>query len=280
MQNSKIKLLSENSELIIEGVQVRIYINAMMLVTFLSLSSVAKSYNRIQINVGAGIRPPFLLEDNTKGVGPDIIQTLNLIQEQFLFQLVPVPIKRRTQSLYEGWVDIMMWDNPNWGWVLDNLQLSQPLIYTKDVFVARTDKYQSKDVFDHLENHRLAMVHGYTYKFVNFETDPIKLNQSFDITLVRTVEDSINILLSGRVDIAVASNVALAWHFKKHPESKNKLLISEKYDMHYMRYFLVPDSSPISTLELDELLILADNKGLLAPIYEKYGLDKPTFKRP
>ena len=257
----------------------RILVNVIMLFVFLSLSSVAKSYNRIQINVGAGTRPPFLLEGNTKGVGPDIIHALNLIQEQFTFQLVPVPIKRRTQSLYEGWVDIIMWDNPNWGWEIESLQHSQPLIHAKDLFVARTDKFQSQEVFDNLTSHSLAMVHGYHYKFVNFETDSITLNQSFDITLVRTEEDSINILLSGRVDIAVASNAALAWHFKKYPQSKNKLLISEKYDTKYMRYFLVPASSPISAKELDELLILADHKGLLAPIYAKYGLDKPTFKR-
>lgn len=250
-----------------------------MLLAFLSLSSVAQTYKRIQINVGAGIRPPFLLEDNAKGVGPDIIHALNLIQEQFVFQLVAVPIKRRTQSLYEGWVDIIMWDNPNWGWELESLQHSQPLIHSKDVFITHADQYQSQDVFNQLKSHSLAMVHGYHYKFVNFETDPIKLNQLFDITLVRTEEDSINILLSGRVDIAVASDVALAWHFKKHPQSKNKILISEKYDTKYMRYFLVPASSPISAKELDELLILADEKGLLTPIYEKYGLVKPTFKR-
>lgn len=256
----------------------RIYIHVLILLVFLSLSSFANSYNRIQINVGAGVRPPFLLEDNTQGVGPDIIHALNLIQEQFIFQLVPVPIKRRTQSLYEGWVDIMMWDNSKWGWEQESLQHSQPLIHAKDVFIARTDKYQSQDVFDELSSHSLAMVHGYHYKFVNFETDPIKLNQSFSITLVRTEEDSINLLLSKRVDVAVASDVALAWHFKKYPQSQSKIMISEKYDTEYMRYFLVPASSPISAKELDELLILADNKGLLAPIYEKYGLDKPSFK--
>lgn len=255
----------------------RTYIVILLFIILLPFNLIAKNYSRIQINVGIGIRPPYLLENHSKGAGPDIIHALNLIQEQFIFKLVPVPIKRRTQSLYEGWVDIIMWDNPNWGWNDNELESSQTLLHAKDVFIALVDKYQSQDIFNDLTNVRLAMVHGYHYKFVNYETDPVKLNKKFNITLVRTEADTINILLSGRVDMAITSNAALAWYFKQYPEHKSKILISDKYDTQYKRYFLVPKSSPISAAELNALMSNADNKGLLAPIYQRYGLVKPEF---
>jgi len=231
----------------------------------------------INIHVGIGARPPFLNADERTGLGPDMVAVMNLIQPTYKFSLKTMPTKRRLQALQEGWVDIQMWDNPNWGWQGVELSLSQPIVASRDVFIARRKVGRDQQYFDDFSKKKFAMVVGYHYKFADFETDIDKLAKRFDVKMVRTEEASIKMVLANRVDIAVVSETALRWFFKRFPGQESKLLISKKADTVYQRFFLVPANAPITAEELKQFLLLADEKGLLAPLYEKYGLTKPDF---
>lgn len=231
----------------------------------------------IEVKVGSGPRPPFLNEENMSGAAPEILNAMNRVQNQFKFVLVSVPIKRRIQSLLDGWVDVVMWDNPAWGWHDDHLLKSVALVSSKDIFLALKKEHRDQQFFVDLTNKRLVAVHGYHYKFANFITELSQLSKLFDITLVRSEEITINMLLAKRAEVAVVSTIVLNWFLLRYPEFDDKFLVSERFDTQYERFFLVPKSSPIQPNEINEILAKADKQGLLSVIYQRYGLEKPDF---
>jgi len=228
----------------------------------------------IVVKVGAGTRPPFLI-DKVAGMGPEIISALNLVQSKFTFELVPVPISRRVQSLKDGWVDIVMWDNIRWGWQGFELDESVVLLHSKDVFLSYANDNKDQSFFSDFSGKRICGVSGYHYKFLNYETEYYKLKDLYDIRLVRTEEESIKMALHKRCAISAASESALNWFLKLHPQSREELLISDIYDTQYTRHFLLPKYAPISVSELNTIIRKAHELGILAPIYTKYGQVMP-----
>ena len=248
----------------------------------MACSLVAQVYGKalpaaIEIKVGSSARPPFLAEESLTGAAPEVIAAMNSVQNQFEFILVPVPIKRRTQSLADGWVDVVMWDNPAWGWQEEDLDLSMALVASKDIFLALKKKNRGQEFFADLSDKNLVAVHGYHYKFANYVTELSELVKHFNITLVRSEEVTINMVLVNRAEVAVVSTIALNWYLLRHPEFKDSFLVSRRFDTAYERFFLVPKTSPIRSREINKILAKADQRGLLAEIYRRYGLEKTDF---
>jgi ABC-type amino acid transport substrate-binding protein len=229
-----------------------------------------KNLKLITIKVGAGIRPPFLIEDG-KGMGAEIIAVFNSIKKKFHFELIHTPIKRRVRSLEDGLVDVFMWDNLNWGWQASNLKASLPILYSKDVFLTQSSAIKSQSYFDNFENKRICGVNGYHYKFINYSTNPRELSKKFNHTQVRTEEESIKMALLNRCDISVASQSAIDWFFINNADLRNKILISEKFDTEFSRHFLVPDTAPILVSDINNIILKANELSLLEGIYKKYG---------
>lgn len=232
----------------------------------------------VVIKVGSGVRPPFLIDKNQhgfEGVGPEILQVFNQIQKQFHFVINEIPSKRKVNAVQDGKLDIMMWDNRIWGWG-DSTKQSSSLVDSKDVYFTLKEKGREQRFFDDFTGKKIALVIGYHYKIADFSTDISFLSNHFDVTMVRTEEASIKMTMAGRVDIAVVSETALEWYLIRFPEYRSKILISDIYDTQYSRYFVLPANSPIKAHEINGILTLANKRGLLAPIYKKYGLVKPS----
>ncbi|GEM_PF-1057799 len=231
--------------------------------------------SRIQIKVGAGIRPPFLIGNN-QGMGPEIIAVLNQVQDRYYFQLLPVPISRRVQSVKDGWVDIIMWDNLHWGWADIALEASQQLLESKDLFITLNTDGKSQDYFDNLENHRICVVNGYHYQFLGQSTDYRQLRKKLNLTLVTTEEDAIKMVLHNRCDISLASQSAVDWFFRHQDEYKaSDIVISKYFDTEYTRHFLVPEQAQLSVTQINQFIEQANRLNLLKPIYQKYGQAMP-----
>ncbi len=240
------------------------------IVLVLAILGVNGHATTIVVKVGAGTRPPFLI-DKVAGMGPEIISALNLVQSKFTFELVPVPISRRVQSLKDGWVDIVMWDNINWGWEGLELDVSVPLLHSKDIFISYANDNKTQAYFSSFSDKRICGVSGYHYKFLNYETEYYKLKEMYDIRFVRTEEESIKMALHKRCDVSAVSESALNWFFKLHPQNQEEIIISNIYDTQYTRHFLLPKYAPISAAEVNVIVKKAYELGLLAPIYKKYG---------
>lgn len=245
------------------------------IILLLALISYPSLANKIEVKVGAGIRPPFLLPDG-KGMGPDIITAFNLVQSDFHFELVSIPVARRVTSLESGLVDIVMWDNVNWGWNnIENLTASMPLLYSEDRFITQSSNSSAEAYFDNFTGKSICGVNGYHYVFLNFETDFKAFSKDLNITLVRTEEESIKMALNKRCDISVASLSAINWYFTVHPDARSQLTVSKRFDSNYTRHFLIPGYAPISADEIDSIFTKANKLGLLEPIYKRYGQSIP-----
>lgn len=257
-------------------------ITNLLLLLLLSLINIPNSYareqssERIDIIVGLSVRPPFL-EVPHHGAGPDILVALNKVQDKYNFTYQAIPSKRKVQAINEGWIDISMWDNVLWGWEKGTMQASVPLIDSKDVYIALAEKGRSQDFFDELTQRKLAFVSGYHYKIANFETNIDKLSSRFNLSIVQNEESAIYMVLAKRVEISIVSKTALDWFLIQNPVYQAKIIVSKTFDTQYSRHILATNNSLIEVSEVNHFLALADNKGLLAPIYKKYGLVKPTF---
>lgn len=244
-------------------------------ILLLALISYPSLASKIVVKVGAGIRPPFLLPDG-KGMGPEIITVFNLVQDDFHFELVSVPIARRVTSLENGLVDIVMWDNVSWGWNnSENLTASIPLLYSEDRFVTHSSNTSAENYFDNFTGKSICGVNGYHYVFLNYETDYNAISKDINITLVRTEEESIKMALNKRCDISVASLSAINWFFTVYQDARSQLTISTRFDTQYTRHFLIPAYAPISADEIDSIFLKANKLGLIAPIYSRYGQSIP-----
>ncbi|WP_286234750.1 substrate-binding periplasmic protein [Thalassotalea sediminis] len=232
----------------------------------------------IKINVGLSIRPPFLIGNHQQffGAGPEILAALNKFQQTFHFVAVEIPSKRKQKALNDGLIDIMMWDNLNWGWREKPVQSTAPIVSSKDVYITYANKTKSQQYFETLKNKSLALVIGYHYKLTEFDIEISTLTEHYDATMVRTEEASIRMTAANRVDIAIVSETALNWFFKQYPTVKQLILVSNRIDTQYTRHFIVPNSASISVNELNQLLQRALDANVLQPIYRKYGLTPPS----
>lgn len=232
---------------------------------------------RINVIVGLSVRPPFLGVSELNGAGPEILAVLNTVQDQFSFLYKVIPSQRKFQAIKEGQIDVSMWDNLLWGWKSPPMLASNSLVNSQDVFIALAKKHRTNNFFDDVTKKKIAFVYGYHYKIANFETDVDKLSQRFSLSMVRTEEAAIKMVLAKRVEVSIISETALNWFLIRYPEYQPVFLISETFDTQYSRHFLTSNQGVITVIEINQLLSLADKKGLLAPIYRKYGLTAPLF---
>jgi ABC-type amino acid transport substrate-binding protein len=250
------------------------------LVFIISVPSAVASQQSIEptdVIVGLSVRPPFLGALEKSGAGPDILKVLNTIQTEYNFLFKVIPSSRKTQAIKENWVDIVMWDNLSWGWENTLMQASISLVSSKDIYIALVEDNRTNDFFDDLSNRKLSFVSSYHYKITNFETNEDELSKRFDFYMVRTEEAAIRMVLSKRVEATITSETALSWFLIRYPQYMPQILISKHFDTQYSRHFLVPKDGAINIEDINLLLKLADEKGLLAPIYKKYGLEMPKF---
>ena len=230
----------------------------------------------INIRVGIHAQPPFQLENPKGGAAYELVRALNTVQSTFNFELVPIPVKRKIQSMQEGWIDVSIFDNPKWGWQ-QKVNTSFSLIKTQDVFITKNKPGIVQNYLKEYDDKKIVLVRGYHYNFIDFETEVTEISRKIDVTLVNSEVELIKMVLMDRADIGVVNNVTLDWFLKQNTRYRDDIYRSNFFDSEVQRYLLTFEGSPIDTEEVNAIISLADKKGLLAPIYKKYAMEKPTF---
>lgn len=210
------------------------------------------------VRVGGYDFPPYV--DSKPGEGPDmlgrIIAQLNTLQSEYRFEFVPVAARRRYGDLVEARFDVMFFESPQWGWQGQGF----PADFTKvfmtggEVYITQAVAGRGQDYFDDLTGKRLVGILGYHYGFAGFEGDPEILSRRFDIKLVNQHRSSIELVLSGRRDIAVVTEAYLRRFLFDNPESQGKLLVSQRLDQSYEHRVLVRRGGPIGVAAMEALL--------------------------
>jgi polar amino acid transport system substrate-binding protein len=233
-------------------------------------------YSSVQtINVGGYYFPPFVDQNEQLqyvGVSIDLIEEMNKFQNTFLFKFVPTSPKRRYASFDNNEFDLIMFENIAWGWrekpvIASNIILDGGEVYITNASITKNQRY-----FEEFKGKSIGVILGYHNGFSGFDANEKYLKEQYDIKFSLSHERNINRVLSNRVDISVVSISYLNNYLKLHPEVKNKLLISDKFDQFYQHTFLLHENSDMSIEQVNNLLGKMQKAGLLQKIWNKYGL--------
>nr|WP_247741854.1 transporter substrate-binding domain-containing protein [Endozoicomonas sp. G2_1] len=239
-----------------------------LLVTF--KGSAAEHINVISIK-----REPYVIVDHKqeRGLTYDLIDIFNQVQDKYHFAVKIIPTRRLHKHARDGDNNIVMWDHPDWGW--KNVGVSLPLVTTQDIYIAHRDYVNGdQSYFDDLTDKSIAAVRGYHYQFNDAQA---RKENKYNIRYVTTDTITIKMALYKRSQVALTSNISLGWFLRQNPAETSKLVVANKIDDQFQRYILTPMQSKVSIDEINHILKVADQKNLLAPVYQKYGLAPPNF---
>ncbi|MFR9718655.1 substrate-binding periplasmic protein [Aeromonas diversa] len=239
------------------------------------------SWGTVEIKVGGYPFAPFVekrSDGGWQGLTLDLIAALNAGQSDFRFIFVPTSSANRYEALQLGRFDMMLFEDINWGWSSERIMVSPPFLYDGERYVALSNPTRDQRLFDRIDKLRLIGVKGYHYGFADFEGDPVILQRRYDILLVKDNVSIIKALLLERGDVGIITQAYLLRYLAHHPELKDRLLISQRWDQKYQLRALLHPSSRLSLPMLQRYLSELEQKGELARLWQAYGLNAMAMR--
>lgn len=228
------------------------------------------------VRVGGYEFPPFVdnARDGARGVTFDLIDTLNQVQDRYEFRFVPVAARRRYADLLAAQFDVMFFESPDWEWEKGGFPVDFTRVFLTggEVYITQARPGRGQDYFASLADKRLVGILGYHYGFAGFEADPAALARRFTIKLVNNHRSGIDMVLAGRADVAVVTDSYLWTHLARHPDVRDRLLVSDRYDQTYRHRALVRRGGPIPVQDLDRLLEGLQQAGTLDTLWRQAGI--------
>ncbi|MBB6479647.1 substrate-binding periplasmic protein [Spirochaeta isovalerica] len=246
-----------------------------LLLIFIFSIFVFSSYGDV-VNVGGYIFPPFVVEESNEvytGLTIDLIRELNRLQDKYTFRFVETTSKRRYEHLLQGRFDIMFFEEDSWGWTDYPVSFSRSFLKGGEVFIARAEPGRDQIYFENISDKTIAVILGYHYGFVDFNSDEAYMNSLFHLQFSRDHRINIEKVLQGVADLSIVTQTYLKTLLKEEPELGNRLLVSVRYDQKYDHTVLVRTGSPVSVIEINSLLDELIQKNILSRVLSKYGIE-------
>ena len=240
--------------------------------------SVEEAHAKNVVKVGGYEFPPYIeiVDGRASGLTVELISELNKIQPSYHFELVLTTPIRRFKDYQQGLFDAVFFEDPNWGWLQGNHIISNsPVIATdSEVFIALKQFAKSQAWFDNLDDKTLIGILGYHYQLANFENNPSILENEYKMTLLSSHKKSIELVLKKRSDMAIVTRSYLNQYLNKYPESKKKLLISERVAQTYKNQLLIRPSHQLNVNTLYKIVKKTLAQNTLATKFKTLGLQQ------
>lgn len=225
------------------------------------------------VRVGVYDFPPYVfIADQNSGITLKMITAMNKFQHKYEFVAVPTTARRRYKDFKNNKFDVMMFESIKWGWQNFPVIASQAFITGAEVYVSKAKEGRGQEYFSNLTNKALIGVFGYHYQFASFNTESDYLNKHFNFVYSNSQQQSLQLILNNRGDIAILSKEYLHYHFDRSPSAQAQLLISDKVDQIYQHTILVRKHTAPSIAYINQLLEQMELKGVLTPLWQEYGL--------
>lgn len=205
------------------------------------------------------------------GLTLDLINALNQIQQEISFEFVSTSIEHRYKAYAAGRFDMIMFENPRWGWEKLNTAFIPLHIHDGEVFIALKEKVKDPQFFALFKERTLALVKGYHYRFANFETDPAVLEKNYKVVFVNSNKASIETVLRKRAEIAPVTISYLNFYLASNPQDQ-QLYVSNQWDQHYYHGVLINPHSKLHPDKLNLWLQQLQQNGKLTELVRQYGL--------
>ena len=228
-----------------------------------------------KVNVGGYLSPPFIEQDNQgniSGITLDLINSLNKIQHEYHFNLVLTSSRRRYVFFQQGQFDLFFFERKVWGWQDIAIVALELPFKGGDVFIALKSKAKQQDYFNSLKNKSISAMLGYHYNFADFNADPNFLRSKFDIQLSSDERVNVQLVLWGKMDIAIVTKSFLDKYLLDNPSAKSELLIATKMDQKYQHTILLRENTNLSVTTMNMLLDKLVASGEYNKIMQKYGI--------
>ena len=240
--------------------------------------SVEEAHAKNVVKVGGYEFPPYIeiVDGRASGLTVELISELNKIQPSYHFELVLTKPIRRFKDYQQGLFDAVFFEDPNWGWLQGNHIISNsPVIATdSEVFIALKQFAKSQAWFDNLDDKTLIGILGYHYQLANFENNPSILENEYKMTLLSSHKKSIELVLKKRSDMAIVTRSYLNQYLNKYPESKKKLLISERVAQTYKNQLLIRPTHQLNVNTLYKIVKKTLAQNTLATKFKTLGLQQ------
>lgn len=235
----------------------------------------------LTVRVGAYPFPPFVdlaTSGEVSGLTPDLLAVLNDSQDRYRFELVLTSPNRRFQDFAAGRFDMILFEDPRWGWANTMMDASQPILRDGDVFVTARQADRNQSYFSELRGKRLYAIRGYHYAFAGFDADPESLRQRFRIELLDprgpSLDRGLQQVAGGQAELMIITASYLAYYFQQRPVMRERLLMAEHFDSDYQLGALVRRQLPLTVDGLDGLLIDLHTRGELVALTRRYGVSE------
>ena len=254
------------------------YLIRSALLFILSIASLVVQSETV-IKVGGYEFPPFVNTKNMQrnhGATIDMIESLNQLQNEYLFEYFPTSSKRRYMDFSAGRYDIIMFENYEWGWEGQPVEQSKVFMAGGEVYIAYNREGRDQHFFDNMASKRMVGILGYHYGFANFNADESYLSEHFNVLLSTDHLRNIRLILTDRpelAEIAVVTRSFLGEYLRENPDQRKELLISDKFDQEYQHRILVRKNADISVDKVNELLTELESSGVMDKLKKRYGLE-------
>ncbi|MDV7341377.1 transporter substrate-binding domain-containing protein [Terasakiella sp. A23] len=228
------------------------------------------------VKVGVTHFPPFYIvsDDNqVSGLGIDLIEALNQIQDDYRFTPIIASPRRRHQMFQDERFDMSFFDHLAWGWDKDQVDATDVYLTGGEVFITQKAPGRDKSFFSNIQNRSIAAIRGYHYKFADYVTDPHALKTKFNITLTNSQDHILKLVAENRVEIGIMTETYLLQYFQKNPAAKGQFLTAEQYDQVYNFRTILRKNTKPSANEMNKLMTALRKNANFNWLKEKYGID-------
>lgn len=226
------------------------------------------------VKVGIYDFPPYVFMANKAiGITEKMITAMNTFQNKYEFVAVPTTARRRYKDFENNKFDMLMFESIKWGWQDFPVIASQVFITGAEVYVSKAEPGRGQEYFSSFTNKTLIGVFGYNYQFASFHSEPDFLTKHINFVYTNSQQQSLQLILNNRGDIAILSKEYVKYYFERAPHAKTQLLISDKIDQIYQHTILVRKHTTPSIEYINTLLKQMERKGTLKSLWQEYGLE-------
>ncbi len=245
-------------------------VKLLLITVILLLSCSAKAHALAKVYVGGYAFAPYVEESivGYTGLTLDIIEVLNAMQNEFEFKFVPTSIEKRHQAFALGRFDMLLFENPQWGWSEADVSFTPINIKDGERYIALKERAMGSGYFEQLEKKNILLVRGYHYPLLKDQNK----NKNIKIQYVSSTKALIDNILKKRGDIAPVTDSYLRYFLAKFPEKKRHLQISPQWEQHYHHNIVLRNLSPLSQQKLQSLIDRLTESGELSRLANRYGL--------
>ncbi|SDT98663.1 substrate-binding periplasmic protein [Halopseudomonas salegens] len=228
------------------------------------------------VPVGGYVFPPFVdltSQGEWRGITLDLLDELNRLQHDYHFEFYPTSAGRRYADLRAGHYELMLFENPAWGWPPDQVEGLKGLVMGQEVFIARRAQGRDQGYFADHEGKRIALFSGYHYAFADFINNKQYLRSKHNAVFTQSQESNVQMVLRGRVELGVVTDAWLETYLQRYPQYRDELLIGSDPDQLYQHFLLLRRGSTPDMATMRRLFERLKSNGALERVLVRHGIN-------